>query len=42
MTNPHLIEIEDQPIGNNEEGDQEVPLIERFWQLMAIAGYECW
>lgn len=39
---PSLIEIEDHTIGANEEGDHEVPLIERFWQLLATADYDCW
>ena len=37
-----LTEAEDWTIVDNEEEDQETPLIEKFWQLLETAGYECW
>ena len=37
-----LNEIEDWTIVDNGEEGQDTPLIERFWQLLETAGYECW
>ena len=34
--------IEDCVIVDNGEEGQDTPLIERFWQLLEAAGYECW
>ena len=34
--------VEDCTIVADEVAAQEVPAIEKFWQLLEAAGYECW
>ena len=37
-----LNDIEDWTFVDDGEKGQDTPLIERFWQLLEAAGYECW
>ena len=37
-----LEEVEECTIVDKEVEAQETPLIEKFWQLLETAGYECW
>ena len=37
-----VVEDCESPIVADEVAAQEVLAIEKFWQLLAAAGYECW